>query len=146
MKITASIALFLGQINGADPPANGNFFYIDFPDLIDSDHTHGQHEVRMMTQSKSDPDKYETYPLFLTTQESTIGLFSSDCSDCKSKKKFVATDAVGYKAGSTEGSTEWVSVFDKKDEELRAFNFMGSFASTPFKLGLDLFKRETSLT
>jgi len=43
MKITSTIALFLSGTNAADPPVNGNFFYIDFPDLQATDHAHGQH-------------------------------------------------------------------------------------------------------
>lgn len=47
MKITAAIALLLGKASAGPPPANGNFFYMDFPDLQQSDKGHGQHEVQM---------------------------------------------------------------------------------------------------
>ena len=77
----------------------------------------------MRVQKSDTPSDYETYPLFITTQESTIGLFSTACTDCKSTKKFDGSNAVGYKAGKTEATTEWVNVYDKNSEELEAFNF-----------------------
>ena len=134
MKITPVVALFLNIIKAADPPTSGNFFYIDFPDLAESSnaHTHGQHEVRMQALKKdSKIGSIQTYPLFVTTQQSTLGLFSTACSDCRSTKKFDGSKAVGYTAGDskTQGTTEWVNVYDKNVSELEAFNFNGNYGT-----------------
>jgi len=102
----------------------------------------------MMIQSKKNPGTWNEFPLFITTQESTIGLFSEDCDDCRTSngaKKFSAADAVGYATGNDKGTTEWVNVYNKFVGNLEAFNYSGKYASTNFKLGLDLFKREVSL-
>jgi hypothetical protein len=78
MKITAAIALLLGKASAAEPPPGGKFFYIDFPDLQKvKDRGHGQHQVSMKVNSKAVPGSTLTYPLFVTTQESTIGLWGT---------------------------------------------------------------------
>lgn len=68
--------------------------------------------------SRSKPGTYVDYPLFVTTQESNIGLFATACSDCKAAKKFARTDAVGYAAGKEQAVTEWVNVYDPSEAEL----------------------------
>jgi len=55
----------------------------------------------MKIGSKAMPGKTIDYPLFVTTQESSIGLFTDACEDCHTTgHKFLASDAVGYKTGS----------------------------------------------
>ena len=146
MKITAAIAMLLGKASAVDPPPGGKFFYIDFPDLRKvKDRGHGQHQVEFKANSKAIPGSTITYPLFVTTQESSIGLWSTACDDCKTPRKFLASDAVGYEKGTSKALTEWVNVFDKMDSELQALNFEGAYSTTAFSFGLDQFKRDVQV-
>ena len=67
---------------------------------------------------KGDAGYWETYPLFITTQDPGIGVFSTSCTDCKAKKKFSSTDARGHALQSKGKATEWVNVFDAAESGL----------------------------
>lgn len=67
MKITRAIAFLLGKATALDPPTNGNFFYVEFPDLRVNKGGHGQHQVDLRVPKSGKLNDYESYPLFVTT-------------------------------------------------------------------------------
>ena len=86
----------------------------------------------MKVTSNSKPGTSVTYPLFVTTQETGIGLFSTTCVDCGALKPFNTGDAVGYAAGATQAVNEWVNLYDKTESELEALKFSGTYSTTAF--------------
>ena len=70
------------------PPTTGKFFYVDFPTFS----TYGQHAIYATIKDKAQgtdhgasslvhegPNEYTSYPMFISTAEKTIGLFSKEC-------------------------------------------------------------------
>lgn len=86
----------LNQARGALPPSDGKYFYMDFKNL-EADNAYGQRVAMLNIARKADKATFNKYPLFISTEETTIGLFSHICKTCTVPVKYIAEDSDGFK-------------------------------------------------
>ena len=130
------IPLLLNSVCGKiAPPTTGKFFYVDFPTFS----TYGQHAIYASIKDKGGetdhgtsslvqggPAEYTSYPMFISTVEKTIGLFSNECPEdkCLIKQPGLLYDpskSATYNAIEERAAeSEVVAVYDRDDYVLQS--------------------------
>ena len=67
------------------PETDGNFFYMDFT----QSGTYGMHQTSVLLNAPGEKNTTMSYPLWLSTSQYQMGVFTSDCPDtsCNVPKK-----------------------------------------------------------
>jgi hypothetical protein len=47
-----------------------------------------QHKITLNVARKGNKETYNKFPMFISTEETTIGLFSNDCKACLVDRKY----------------------------------------------------------
>ena len=110
------------------PPEEGKFFYADFPSL--DTFQHGQHVVNVKIPNKN-KRTYDTYPMYITTGEASLFMFTTACADtsCDIPKKYDDRSSRNYvplnRVGEQYERKEMAAIYDKNDfdlQEVEAFH------------------------
>jgi hypothetical protein len=91
-------------------------------------------------------DTYNKFPLFISTEETTIGLYSNQCTHCYVNLKYFDEDSANFDTPSGLAAkdaldTEIVAIYDKSDYELQKLTFGGKYASDKFSFELAKYGR-----
>ena len=101
------------------PPTDGKYFYMDFKTLDSKVYSeaYGMHGAVMNVARKADDKTFNKYPLFFSTEETTIGLFSNACTVCRVPLKYYSDDSTNFKLAPDNGKKEreMAALYDKQD-------------------------------
>ena len=120
---------------GMDTPTDGKYFYMEFWKKDDANYV-GMHHVQVEVAGQK-------LPLWMTTQEHTLGLFTTECQQCNVDTKFELRDDPDLRRKVMKDfSDETCDVYDFT--ELEHVRFSGEEINAKFTTELSRWKRSFS--
>ena len=137
--------LALTSTTNAEPATSGKFFYVDF-----EPYTHGSSKVVLNVAGKW--GDYDKYNMFVTTDETVVGLIDQAVPDSKivGSKKYSDNTSLNFNIGSNSSTNKdnWVifaEPYATIKTILKNLKWTGVFNKDNLKFRLNQYHREMSL-